>query len=641
MQYLKVTKVEDVTLYRRGSSSTGTLHLTTHHIIFTMDNKSEGRPMELWFCYPMIERVDFNRGSALLYKNGGGGANGVDNGITDTITNSANEFTSSLTNGISNLMSTGFDKEKKKEHIPMIETIGKKSENLIDEKSSTDLDMIGQNDDDQNNELEFQDGKDNSKLCRGACIRIQFRDFHYISFDFKNILKGNDVFDTMMKLTCVENVDKLYAFIYQPIKIEQDYNSWDIYNVEKEFERQGLEFDKEDSTWRLSKLNKDYKLCESYPGKVVIPNVISDTILGHTVKYRSKNRFPALSYYYKPNGCSIVRCSQPLVGIKQNRSIQDETLIQEVFKTNKLLDAKNLIVDARPITNAMAQVALGAGTEIMENYGENSKKIFLNIENIHVMRDSLNKIKMLLKNSDVDGCQKTINLDSFIKSGWLEHISRVLKGTDLLVKHLIYEGVHLIVHCSDGWDRTSQICSLVEVCIDPFYRTIDGFIILIEKEWISFGHRFNERCGHVQQESKFYNHTNEEGNFQRKIKHLNQRYKHQKNMKFESPVFQQFLDCIYQLQLQYPKAFEFNERFLRRLVYHLYSCQYGTFLQDREKDKYEWNLPEKTRSVWDYFRSRKREFSNTEYDRESSADVLDVNYTKIVPWNELYGRAIV
>ena len=31
----------------------------------------------------------------------------------------------------------------------------------------------------------------------------------------------------------------------------------------------------------------------------------------------------------------------------------------------------------------------------------------------------------------------------------------------------------VVVHCSDGWDRTTQIVALAELVLDPYYRTIE------------------------------------------------------------------------------------------------------------------------------------------------------------------------
>lgn len=50
----------------------------------------------------------------------------------------------------------------------------------------------------------------------------------------------------------------------------------------------------------------------------------------------------------------------------------------------------------------------------------------------------------------------------------------------------------MLVHCSDGWDRTAQLTALSMLMLDPYYRTIKGFEVLIEKEWMSFGHKFQQ-----------------------------------------------------------------------------------------------------------------------------------------------------
>lgn len=85
-----------------------------------------------------------------------------------------------------------------------------------------------------------------------------------------------------------------------------------------------------------------------------------------------------------------------MVGLKQNRSIQDEKLVEAIFTSTCIstIDPTatiNLIIDARPTANAMAQTALGAGTESVDHY-HRCRIAYLGIDNIHVVRDSMGKL---------------------------------------------------------------------------------------------------------------------------------------------------------------------------------------------------------------------------------------------------------
>lgn len=83
-----------------------------------------------------------------------------------------------------------------------------------------------------------------------------------------------------------------------------------------------------------------------------------------------------------------------MVGLKGNRSIQDEKLVEAIFGSSDakaLSNMPHLIIDARPIANAIAQTAMGAGTEKEEHYTD-SKVVYLGIDNIHVVRDSMSKL---------------------------------------------------------------------------------------------------------------------------------------------------------------------------------------------------------------------------------------------------------
>lgn len=56
---------------------------------------------------------------------------------------------------------------------------------------------------------------------------------------------------------------------------------------------------------------------------------------------------------------------------------------------------------------------------------------------------------------------------------WLQHLSVMLKAAVLVANTVDREGRPVLVHCSDGWDRTPQIVALAKILLDPYYRTLE------------------------------------------------------------------------------------------------------------------------------------------------------------------------
>jgi myotubularin-related protein 6/7/8 len=372
-----------------------------------------------------------------------------------------------------------------------------------------------------------------------------------------------------------------------------------------------------------------------------------------------------------------------MVGITQNRSVQDEKLIEAVFQSHQSPDSRasagpiygatatNLIIDARPTANAVANTAKGAGTENMEHY-KDAKKAYLGIDHIHTMRESLAKVVEALREADSMTASVRADLSQDVpglvfldrqalrRSGWLRHVSAILQGTVLITRNIHVNSSHVLIHCSDGWDRTAQLSSLAQLCLDPFYRTMRGFQILIEKDWLSYGHKFLDRSGHLSSEKFFVSPVETTANgggadaAQAFLTSVQNRFGSQHHIKETSPVFHQFLESVRQIQRQFPARFQFNERFLRQLHYHLYSCQFGTFLFNCEQERRvgDGGQPpcDRTVSVWDFFNSPPELELNHNPDYDQSLDdptsrapkadmgVLFPNPRDVRFWNELYGR---
>lgn len=345
---------------------------------------------------------------------------------------------------------------------------------------------------------------------------------------------------------------RLFAFAYASAMpstaLSAADNGWNVYEPLAELRRLGVPND----MWRVTKINESYTICDSYPSVWAVPKVASDDFLQRVAQFRSRNRLPVLCWMHPRSQATITRCSQPLVGVGGKRSADDEAYLNYIMEANAQSD-KLVIMDARPSANAIANKAKGGGYESEEAY-KNVEIHFLDIHNIHVMRESLRKVKEVCYPT-TDDCKWLSSIDNSL---WLKHIKCILAGAVRIVDKVETMSTSVVIHCSDGWDRTSQLTALVMLLLDPYYRTLRGFEVLIEKEWLSFGHKFQQRIGHGDSR-----HSDAD----------------------RSPVFLQFIDCVWQVIQQFPNAFEFNEHFLITVLDHLYSCRFGTFLCNTEAER--------------------------------------------------------
>lgn len=59
------------------------------------------------------------------------------------------------------------------------------------------------------------------------------------------------------------------------------------------------------------------------------------------------------------------------------------------------------------------------------------------------------------------------------KTMWLQHLSGLLAASVTVCHAIEKKGRPVLVHCSDGWDRTPQLVATAQLCLDPFYRTVE------------------------------------------------------------------------------------------------------------------------------------------------------------------------
>lgn len=333
-------------------------------------------------------------------------------------------------------------------------------------------------------------------------LLVHCRDGKVIRLKAENSTTAMTWFTKLTQKTCTaRKLEEIFAFkftaeaahkYHMPEWVRKDAGTLSsntvLLEIDKEFKALGFDVEK----WRISAANKDFDLCPTYPQYLIVPSNVSDEDLKKLRSGRFFHRFATAVWRCRKTGGVLMRCAQPSIGFFGNPNDEDVKMYNNIVRSVVTKDKKPkiLIVDARSYTAAWANKAKGGGFETSDTY-PNSEVEFMSLPNIHNIRYSFHQLRNLLF-APVD---EQFFLQSLQGTMWFLYIANLINVSKRITDALCNNGTSSIVHCSDGWDRTTQIVSLCKLIADPRYRTFQGFEALVRREWIEFGHKFADRNG--------------------------------------------------------------------------------------------------------------------------------------------------
>lgn len=286
----------------------------------------------------------------------------------------------------------------------------------------------------------------------------------------------------------------------------------------------------------ITSLNLNYSVTRSYPALVVVPSGITDETIARISKSYRSNRFPAVVWRHPSTKALLLRS-----GGFQLKGIFD--MFKKSGQVLQVMTEKALIKSIKP-----------------EMY-RSCEFISLDMHEVRQVKSNFVKfLRVCVPSAPLPPHDSEASFAKTIESiEWFEQMRSILECANSIVDLVDSQGKSVLLAIEEGWDLTPQITSIAQLCLDPYYRTFDGFRVLIEKDWLAFGHRFSHRSCHtvIAQPSGF------------------------------APMFLQFLDLVHQIHRQFPLSFEFNQYYLKFLAYHHVSCRFRTFLLDCEAERAE------------------------------------------------------
>ncbi|RDD37655.1 Myotubularin [Trichoplax sp. H2] len=450
-----------------------------------------------------------------------------------------------------------------------------------------------------------------SRICHDIVICIPYDNIYSVDYLIKQLyIRMRSVPTGMTAIFAFRHFKKICTSKsgekYIPVKDEFNSN---IYSFEAETARIDIT---DDNNWDVINNNGS----ESYPifaQNIIIPRTFHTSLLPELAKRYRGGRFPIVCWKEKDTNCFLLRSAYMIES--RSNSIDKSAHLEDYYYhicncLGKSTDIKLYIFSPRSSNQSVTNFLLARSRKDSD---VNKQPSFVHVKSKAfqfspaIIKRSLRLFLNLLSHEKDD--KYLVQLD---ECRWLQMISMIIQKAVEMALIIAKCSASVIASFEDGQDFTAQVTSLTQLLLDPYYRTMDGFQVLIQKEWSEIGHPFCKR----------------------NLPFL------RRDKEAEGPVFIQWLDCVYQIVTQFPYLFEFTPNFLHDIAYHVYSCRFGTFLSNDVFDEEKYNIYMRTVSFWDWMRDIGcyKPYRNRFYIKESYHRLIlplySVPFLKI--WKECY-----
>lgn len=349
---------------------------------------------------------------------------------------------------------------------------------------------------------------------RTSGLQLVLKNFRVINYSFKFTPGGEDIrlAQALLHHAFPTTIDKYFLTTSQttPSSGIPEFNL--AQDWEKELQRTRC------PNWRVSKHNESFNLCSSLPNVCVVPRDLLDGQLEAAAQHFQGMRPPVWCWGTQA-GAALVRMAQI------SPSIQDKA------QENRMM---GLVHRCHP---KKLQPTIYDLDQILPSHRE-LQVAFSKLRDLHTPDDASQ-----YREQD---CKYLSRWDS---SKWLSYVSKCLETAQKSAVSMLHHNSSVILQDAEGRDMSTVISSLVQILLDPWYRTLRGFHMLLQKEWVSLGHPFTKRLGHTRNDPED-----------------------------QCPVWLLFLDCVFQISIQHPLALEFTSEYLVALWGAAHCSLHSTFM---------------------------------------------------------------